>query len=121
MTRFETAQSTVATWLGLQPKSRWERLREMDWHQVVPSRQDIRGMLPRQRAVDFDATSLVVGLVVGVSIGVGVGYALSRPTLKRARQQVREAISRAEENLGDLPNRLNITRMEEQQAPKPKK
>jgi hypothetical protein len=120
MTRFETAQSTVATWLGLQPKSRWERLREMDWHDVVPSRQDIRGLLPRQqhRSVDFDTTSLVVGLVVGVSIGVGVGYALSRPTLKRARQQVREAIDRAEENLGDLPNRLNITRMEEQKTKK---
>lgn len=119
MTRFETAQSTVATWLGLQPKSRWERLREMDWHQVVPSRQDIRGLVPqRQRSLDIDATSLVVGLVVGVSIGVGVGYALSRPTLKRARQQVREAINRAEENLGELPNRLNITRMEEQKTKK---
>ena len=122
MTRLEEAQSTVAQWLGLQPKSRLDRLRELDWHDYVPTRQTLSGLMPMQRRnIEWDTTSLVVGLVVGVSIGVGVGIALSRtgrPALSRARRQVSEAIDRVEERMGEMPGRLNITRMEDQQVKK---
>jgi hypothetical protein len=119
MTRLQDVQSTVADWLGLQPKSRWDRLMAIDWRDYVPSRQDLRGMLPTQRTtVDFDATSLVVGLVVGVGVGVGITLALSsravQPRLTRAREQVREAMGRVQEGAQNVPSRLNITRMEEQ-------
>ncbi|MNT76724.1 hypothetical protein D3C72_2157640 [compost metagenome] len=75
----------------------------------------------RRRSMTWDTTSLVVGLVVGVSIGVGVGIAVNRngrPALSRARRQVSEAIEKAQERVGELPGRLNITRMEEQEAKK---
>lgn len=120
MTRLQDVQDTVVDWLGLKPKSRLERLRDIDLMDYVPSRQDLMGWMPGQRkqTVDIDATSLVVGLVIGVGIGVGVSYALTsrkvQPTLNRARRQMRDALDRAQEEAQNLPSRLNITRMEEQ-------
>ena len=117
MTRLQDVQNTVADWLGMQPKSRWERFTEMDW---MPSARDIRGSLPfqqRTRIPEMDTTSLVVGMIVGVGLGVGLGYAMARTDVRRqidrARGQVRDALDRVQEEAQNLPGRLNITRMEE--------
>lgn len=120
MTRLQNVQDTVVDFLGLKPKSRMQRLMDIDLMDYVPSRQDLVGWLPGQKkqTVDIDATSLVVGLVLGVGIGVGVSYALMsrnmQPTLNKARRQMRQALDRAQEEAQNLPSRLNITRMEEQ-------
>lgn len=89
MTRLQNVQDTVVDFLGLKPKSRMQRLMDIDLMDYVPSRQDLVGWLPGQKkqTVDIDATSLVVGLVLGVGIGVGVSYALMsrnmQPTLNK--------------------------------------
>jgi hypothetical protein len=120
MTRLQDVQDTVVDFLGLKPKSRLQRLMDIDVRDYVPSRQDIIGMIPgrRRQGVDLDITSLVVGMVIGVGIGVGVTVAMNsrqvQPTIKRARKQVKVALERAQEEAQNLPSRLNITRMEEQ-------
>ncbi|MNS08964.1 hypothetical protein D3C72_404330 [compost metagenome] len=122
MTRFDEVQHTVTGWLGIRQKTPWERITGMDWQGLMPSRQDVRGLVPHRHTLsrpNIDTTSLVVGLIVGVGIGVGVGYALAqdvRPSVRQARRQVRQAMSKVEDNLREVPSRLNITRMEEQKS-----
>jgi hypothetical protein len=134
MNRLEAMQHTMATWLGLEPKSRWDRLRELDWHDIVPTgrdlrhighmmptNRDIRRLVSRRPNVAIDTTSLVVGLIVGVGIGVGAAYAVThqgKPTIGRARRQLRKAADKVEGTLADIPARLNITRMEEEPTKK---
>jgi hypothetical protein len=117
MNRIDEVQSTMMDWMNRQQKVARKAVDRFDWHDYVPTERQLRGWLPGvQPKPAIDTTSLVVGLVIGVGIGVGLGVIASRPSLNRAKRQVRQAIEAAEENLQKLPQRLNITRMEEESA-----
>lgn len=119
MNRLRDLQESMAEVLGLQPRSNWDRLREFDVRDYLPSqRHTARDYLPSRPNVnvDYDVPSLVVGLVVGCALGVGLGYMLKgnvKPSVSRARRSVQNTLSKVEER---LPNRMSITRMDEETA-----
>ena len=119
MTRIDEVQSTVMDWMNRQQKAVRKPIAGFDWHDYVPTGKQLRAVLPirqTRHTAHVHPGSLLIGLAVGVGIGVGVGLMASRPSLNRAKRQVKQAIEAAEENLQNLPSRLNITRMEETQT-----
>lgn len=101
--------------LGLREPTAWERVQRFDWHDYAPSRPSMPSMDYRL-VQTYDTSSLIIGLAVGVGVGIGLGYALKgnvAPTAKRVRERTTEALEGIQNR---LPERLRVTRMEEEPA-----
>ena len=103
----------LAETLGLREPTTWERMHRFDIRDYAPSRPSLDYRMTER----YDTTSLIVGLAVGVGVGIGIGYALKgnvAPTAKRVRERTYEAMEGIQNR---LPERLRVTRMEEEPSP----
>ncbi len=113
MPGYYDAAARIAETLGLREPTYAERIQRFDWRSVAPS----RASYDYRSALNYDTTSLILGLAVGVGVGIGIGYAVKgnlAPTARRVRERTYDAIGGLQER---LPQRLRVTRMEEEPAP----
>jgi hypothetical protein len=124
MSILDTALKTVEL-IGLRDRTPYERARAT-YNDLTSKAEGLREFLPAMpvipslpsRVVTVQSTDWT-GVAVGVFAGIAVGFALGMylkesvaPTLESARKRALKAVDSLQEQ---LPTRLNITRIDEQE------
>jgi hypothetical protein len=123
MTMIDTALR-AAEMVGLRERTPYERARAgvsdlasqaTSFWDSLPSRSAIRSqateLMPMRPTMDW--TSLTIGVIVGTAVGFGLGLYMHE-SMQPAMRTARKKMEKAQEAVKDIPNRLNITRMEEE-------
>jgi hypothetical protein len=113
MTILDTALM-AAERMGLRDRTPMERARAT-YNDLSTQATSLVNAIPSRSTMDW--TSLTIGLIVGTAVGFGLGLYL-RDSMEPAMRTARKQVKKAQEVVEDLPQRLNITRMEETPASK---
>ena len=111
MTIFDTALK-AAERMGMRDRTPLERARAT-YNDLSAQATGLVNAIPSRSTLDW--TSLTIGLIVGTAVGFGLGLYM-RDAMEPAMRKARKQVQKAQEAVEELPQRLNITRMEEKPA-----